>query len=168
MKRWPGDPQRETTSFGGLSRGELMSRVRSTGNKTTEERFVRLLRRAQAKGWRRHLRLPGRPDFAWRKIKLAVFLDGCFWHGHRCRNLTPRTNAAAWNQKIRANQARDRKNNKALKERGWTVIRIWECQLANRPEECMRNINRVLTSAPPGDAYGRRRRPDRAWSVRST
>ena len=78
MSRWPGNAQRERTTFGGLSRGQLMSRVRSTGNQTTEERLARLLRRAGLSGWRRHQSLPGLPDFVWPRFKVAVFADGCF------------------------------------------------------------------------------------------
>ena len=73
MSRWPGNAQREQTTFGELNRGQLMSRVHSTGNQTTEMQLARLLRKARLTGWRRHSPLPGRPDFVWPKMKLAVF-----------------------------------------------------------------------------------------------
>ena len=97
MTRWPGKPREERTSFGGLCRSDLMSRISSYGNLTTEIRMAKLLRRAGLKGWRRHLALPGKPDFAWPAKKVALFVDGCFWHGHTCkRNLKPKTNAQKW------------------------------------------------------------------------
>jgi DNA mismatch endonuclease (patch repair protein) len=145
MSRWPGNAQRERTTFGGLRRGQLMSRVRSTGNQTTEKRLASLLRGAGLTGWRRHQFLPGRPDFVWPKIKVAVFVDGCFWHGHDCgRNVTPRTNAKAWCAKIEGNQARDRRTSRFLRQEGWNVIRIWECQLARTPALCVLRIVKAL------------------------
>lgn len=145
MSRWPGNPQKERTTFGGLRRGLLMSRVRSTGNQTTEKRLVSLLRKAGLAGWRRHRPLPGKPDFVWQAVKVAVFVDGCFWHGHNCgRNVTPKTNSQAWRDKIEGNQARDRKVSRLLRGDGWTVIRVWECQLAKAPRRCIGRITRVL------------------------
>lgn len=144
MSRWPGDAEKERTTFGGLRRGQLMSRVRSTGNLTTEKRLASLLRKAGLTGWRRHQQLPGRPDFVWRKAKVAVFVDGCFWHGHDCRNLTPKTNAKTWKDKIESTRARDRQNSAILKQRGWKVIRIWECRLTKNPEQCVRRIRKEL------------------------
>lgn len=125
----------EQTSFAGLTRSQLMARVRSSGNKTTEERFRRVLREMCIAGWRRNYPLPGRPDFVWPRAKLAVFVDGCFWHGHACgRNLTPRTNVAFWTKKIQGNCGRDRRVNRELRRRGWTVVRVWECALRRAPD----------------------------------
>ena len=140
MSRWPGDARQERTTFGGLVRGELMARVRSKGNETTEKRLVRLLREWRLTGWRRNQSLPGRPDFVFSKEKTLVFVDGCFWHGHNCRNLTSKTNQKAWHDKITRTQARDRRNNRQLRQLGWKVIRIWECRLAKAPDLCMRRI----------------------------
>src|SRR5262245_4474504 len=95
MTRWPGRSKRGKTTFGGLSRSALMSRVRSKGNATTELKLLKLLRLARLQGWRRNFRLLGNPDFVFPRQKLAVFVDGCFWHGHGCgRNLKPKRNAA--------------------------------------------------------------------------
>ena len=146
MSHWPGDSRTERTTFGGLPRGELMSRISAKGNKTTEARLASLLRKAGLTGWRRNLLVLGRPDFVWRKSKLAVFVDGCFWHGHDCgRNLTPKTNARAWSEKIRRNKARDRHSASRLRQLGWRVLRIWECQLARRPGASLARIRRGLT-----------------------
>lgn len=149
MSKWPGDARREQTSFGNLSRGQLMSRVHSRGNLTTEERLASLLRIVKLHGWRRHQPLPGRPDFVWRDARVVVFVDGCFWHGHGCgRNLTPRTNAEAWKEKIERNQRRDRRITRWLHNLGWNVVRIWECQLAKNPDLCLRRIRRRLGAQP--------------------
>lgn len=141
MSRWPGDARRERTTFGGLSRGQLMARVRGVGNQTTEQRLVVLLRSTGLTGWRRHLLLPGKPDFVWPKAKVAVFVDGCFWHGHDCgKNVTPKTNAKAWREKIQRNQARDRRVDRALRRDDWSVLHLWECTLTRTPERCIAKI----------------------------
>lgn len=145
MSRWPGNAQRERTTFGGLRRGQLMARVRSTGNLTTEERLASLLREAHLSGWRRHQSLPGKPDFIWRAAMVAVFVDGCFWHGHDCgKNVTPKTNAKAWQDKITSNRARDRRFSRELRREGWKVIRVWECQLNESPARCVARIKSAI------------------------
>jgi DNA mismatch endonuclease (patch repair protein) len=145
MSKWPGDATKERTRFGRLSRSELMGRVRSNGNATTETRLLRLLKAARLSGWRRHQPLEGRPDFVWRSCRLAVFVDGCFWHGHACgRDLTPRTNASAWRLKFRRNKIRDRRVTLALRRQGWMVVRIPECRLAANPERCLKQIRHRL------------------------
>lgn len=145
MSRWPGNANHERTTFGNLSRGQLMSRVRSKGNKTTEERLASLLRKSALSGWRRHQPLHGRPDFVWPKARVAVFVDGCFWHGHDCgKNVTPKTNEKAWRDKINRNKARDRKATRLLRAEGWIVVRIWECHLARTPDRCLHKIRRTL------------------------
>lgn len=145
MSRWPGNSEIERTTFGGLSRRELMSRVRSAGNSTTEKRLASLLRQAGLTGWRRRQPLIGHPDFVWLNLKLAIFVDGCFWHGHDCgRNVTPKTNAAAWRDKIQRNQSRDRRVTRRLRQQGWSVIRIWECHLSRNPDFCVRRIQIML------------------------
>lgn len=141
MSSWPGDARKEITTFGKLRRGELMSRVRSTGNQTTEKKLAFFLRKTGLTGWRRHQRLPGHPDFVWPKVKVVVFVDGCFWHGHNCgKNVTPKTNVKAWRDKIERNQVRDRRVARYLRQVGWKVIRIWECRLTKEPERCIRRI----------------------------
>lgn len=74
--------------------------------------------------------LPGRPDFVFRGIKLAVFVNGCFWHWHGCRRCRmPKTNRAYWKQKVEHNLARDRKARRNLTALGWHYATIWECSL---------------------------------------
>jgi DNA mismatch endonuclease (patch repair protein) len=110
-------------------RSWLMSRIRGKGNERTEVVLAKLMRKAGIRGWRRHLPIPGRPDFAFRKQKVALFVDGCFWHGcPRCFRL-PKQNRAFWRAKIEGNRRRDRSVNGRLRRLGWKVIRIRECRL---------------------------------------
>ncbi len=145
MSRWPGSSKHTKTTFGGLSRSVLMSRIRSKRNASTELKLLLLLRSARLHGWRRDFLLPGKPDFVFPRGKLAVFVDGCFWHGHECgRNLKPKRNAALWRGKIVGNKNRDRRVTRKLRAAGWTVVRIWECALAKRPLNCLQRIQRAL------------------------
>jgi len=106
-----------------------MSRVRSTGNKSTEAVFVSLLRTARISGWRRHLDLLGRPDFTFRTERLVVFIDGCFWHGcRRCKKI-PHANEKFWSQKMAYNRQRASAVNRGLRSQGWVVYRVWEHEL---------------------------------------
>jgi len=104
-----------------------MASVRSRGNTTTELPLGKLLQAAGLRGYRKHWHVAGKPDFAWPRRKIAVFVDGCFWHGcTRCKYL-PRTNTAFWGNKIKANKKRDRRVAAELRRDGWIVIRIREC-----------------------------------------
>jgi DNA mismatch endonuclease, patch repair protein len=148
----------QQTTFGGLSRSELMSRVRSRNNATTELRMLQMLRQAGLTGWRRHLALPGRPDFSWPRKQIALFVHGCFWHGHDCgRNLQPKSNSAAWQAKIARNQIRDIRSARLLRQSGWSVITIWECRLHKRPDACVRRIARHFSGQQKGMTVQRRR-----------
>lgn len=111
------------------SRSRLMARVKSRGNISTEQAIVFILKANALCGWRRHYHIIGTPDFCWPKAKVALFVDGCFWHGcPRCHKL-PKTNKRFWRQKVKYNQTHDRKVNCQLRKDGWTVIRIWGCQI---------------------------------------
>ena len=128
--------------FSKAKRSDVMSRIRSRGNQRTELALAALLRRHGITGWRRHvpLTLAGpktkdkgqtgngrvRPDFVFRDVRLALFVDGCFWHGCPRHATQPKDNASFWRKKIAANQARDRRVNRELKRAGWRVLRIWE------------------------------------------
>lgn len=110
-------------------RSHNMASIRSKGNATTERAFLQLLRQAGISGWRRHLNLPGKPDFVFRASRLAVFVDGCFWHGcPRCYRL-PEDNRAYWKAKVLSNRRRDRRRTRELRSRSWHVLRIWEHSL---------------------------------------
>lgn len=103
-----------------------MSRVRSRGNKSTELRLLSLLKGARIIGWRRHLPLPGSPDFVFKAAKVAVFVDGCFWHGCPKCYKEPRANASFWREKISYNKRLDRRKSRQLRKLGWSVLRIRE------------------------------------------
>lgn len=82
--------------------------------------------------YRLHARdLPGTPDLVFRRMRVALFVHGCFWHGHDCAHgiVASKSNIDYWNAKIQANRVRDRKKNDELRRLGWRVIEIWECQV---------------------------------------
>lgn len=163
-------------------RSDLMSRIRSSGNKATELRLIQIFRANGITGWRRgcalrigsgvhglasgsgtqnpknrepksktlsssqspdprpqtllHVRSTGRvkPDFVFPKLRVALFVDGCFWHGCPRHATWPKTRAAFWKNKIETNRARDRRVNSALRKRGWVVVRVWQHELKHRDE----------------------------------
>jgi len=112
-------------------RSRIMASVRSRGNTTTEMRLGKLLWAAGIRGYRKHWHILGKPDFAWPKRKLAVFVDGCFWHGCRCKRL-PKSNKKFWRDKIDTNKCRDLRITRMLRRDGWTVIRVKECAVAKQ------------------------------------
>ncbi len=118
-----------TDVFSKKRRSEIMRLVKSKGNRSTEMRLIELFKARRIVGWRRNSALIGHPDFIFPKKRVAVFADGCFWHGHSCRNLTPSQNADYWREKIQRNRIRDRAVSKELKRQGWTVVRLWECEI---------------------------------------
>jgi DNA mismatch endonuclease, patch repair protein len=110
-------------------RSRNMASIRSKGNATTEQVFLHLLRQARIHGWRRHANLPGKPDFVFRAERVAVFIDGCFWHGcPRCYRM-PGDNRPYWKAKLLSNRRRDRRATRKLRSLDWRVIRIWEHSL---------------------------------------
>ena len=175
--------------FTEAKRSQVMSRIRSRGNRDTELALAALLRRERIRGWRRQVqvrsskfevrrksesrkpkatvrkrtpvvhrrrfgirdpasgirRVHVRPDFVFRERRVAIFVDGCFWHACPIHATRPRHNAAFWRQKLAANRTRDRRVNRALRAAGWRVLRIWEHALARRQEARLANrIRRFL------------------------
>ena len=118
-------------TFSKEKRSEIMSRIRGTGNKATELKFIEYLRQYNITGWRRHQKLLGKPDFLFRKQRVAVFIDGCFWHGCPKHLRMPTSNEDYWQQKINNNIKRDKKVVRHLKKDGWEVIRIWQHDLSD-------------------------------------
>ena len=112
-------------------RSLVMGRIRSRRNRSTEMELVLLFRKSGITGWRRHLPLPGRPDFCLPCRKVAVFVDGYFWHGSRRCSLRPASNKEFWRKKLEANRARDRRVSRELVARGYFVIRVKEHELRN-------------------------------------
>ena len=126
------------------TRSRYMAAVKSRGNLSTEARMVCLLRENKLSGWRRHFPLPGTPDFCWPKKKVALFVDGCFWHGCPHCYQTPKSNVRYWKEKVAGNKRRDRRVNSAIRTKGWAVIRIWECQLSKNPDRCVARIKKAV------------------------
>jgi len=133
--------------FDASRRSEIMSRVRSTKNASTELRLVEEFKRLKITGWRRQVKIFGRPDFLFRKLRIVVFVDGCFWHGHDCRNTKPKDHADYWRIKIERNQARDRAATERLQELGYTVVRIWECDFKKANVERLQEKIRPIVEA---------------------
>jgi len=139
-------------------RSDVMSRIRSRGNKDTELALARLLRQNKITGWRRHFEIRGRaallrgpniraaqqrrptkpfrvrPDFVFLKPRVAVFVDGCFWHGCPKHATQPANNRAFWKNKLARNKVRDRFVTRTLRAQGWRVLRIWEHELSRKNE----------------------------------
>jgi DNA mismatch endonuclease (patch repair protein) len=131
-------------------RSAAMSRIRGWGNKRTEADVIVLLRQAGIKGWRRHkaiaivfhsvdsvlasdgtrFKAQVRPDFIFPQQRIALFIDGCFWHGCPKCYRQPKSRQAFWKAKVRRNRERDRFQTRALRKIGWRVCRVWECGLA--------------------------------------
>ena len=124
-------------------RSQVMAAIRSRGNKDTELKLAAILRAAGITGWRRHQAVPGHPDFIFRRERLAVFVDGCFWHGCPKHGRKPGSNRAYWLPKLRRNRERDSAVKRSLCSAGWTVIRLWEHDLAI-PQRCAARIARML------------------------
>ncbi len=118
-----------TDIFSKNTRSHIMKFVNSKGNKTTELRLIKVFKVKGIIGWRRNYHLLGNPDFVFPKKRLVVFADGCFWHGHSCRNTKPKDNAEFWNTKFDRNRKRDKFVSLQLKLKGWDVFRIWECDI---------------------------------------
>src|SRR6266481_5344752 len=114
-----------------------MRAIRSSSNKTTELRLRALLVQNAIKGWKLHpSKTLGNPDLLVPATQVAVFVDGCFWHGcPRCGHI-PKTNEAYWRAKIARNKKRDSRSTRQLRAQGYRVVRIWECQLKKHPNRC--------------------------------
>jgi DNA mismatch endonuclease, patch repair protein len=136
--------------FSKAKRSEVMSRIRSHGNKETELALIRIFRRERISGWRRHRDLIGKPDFVFERQRVAVFVDGCFWHlCSRCGNL-PKSNAEFWKTKLQGNVRRDRVVSHRLRSDGWFVLRIWEHEL-RMPNKAATRVRAALTRGIDGN-----------------
>lgn len=124
-------------------RSWLMSRVR--GSKTRPEKLVEKFLRRNRIHFRRHEReLPGTPDIVIPGSQIAIFVNGCFWHGHKACRLSrlPSTRRKFWAEKIQANQKRDIRVRRALRRKGWKVLTVWGCHVSN-----VTKLNSILSGA---------------------
>ena len=123
--------------FSKRKRSEVMAQIRGRGNKATERKMAALLRAYHIAGWKLHPPdIFGRPDIYFPELRIAIFLDGCFWHACRKCFKMPSQNRPFWKEKIHRNVLRDRRVNRALKVEGIRVFRLWEHDLE-------RNTSRV-------------------------
>ncbi len=120
-------------------RSQIMKSVKSSGNKSTEEKLISYFKEKRIVGWKRHYSVKGHPDFVFLDKRIAIFVDGCFWHGHDCRNTSPSDNAEYWNKKRQKNREHDKEVTELFLGRGWNVIRIWECELQKKNRSILDN-----------------------------
>jgi DNA mismatch endonuclease (patch repair protein) len=127
-------------------RSEIMSRIRSKGNQRTEIAMVKLFRAHKITGWRRHYPIEGKPDFVFLKQRVAIFVDGCFWHGCPKCYRQPKTNRRFWEKKISGNKRRDRTVTRRNRSNGWSVVRVWEHGITRNPRHIMDRILQAMTA----------------------
>ena len=124
-------------------RSEVMSLIRSRGNKATELRLIEIFREHGITGWRRNQPLLGKPDITFRRERVVVFVDGCFWHGCPKCYKRPKSNRKFWDTKISNNRKRGRLVNRELRGAGWRVVRVWQHQL-DSPARVAGRVRRYL------------------------
>ena len=130
-------------------RSKTMSAIRGKNNRSTEVKLKMALIRGRFSGFKLHANeLPGTPDFYFEKDKLALFVDGCYWHGcPKCGHI-PKTRSEFWEAKINRTKQRDRKKRTELKKLGVSVLRIWEHELKDRQLiiKVLSKINKMVYS----------------------
>lgn len=133
--------------FTKAERSRCMSAIKSRGNKDTELKLMSIFREHRITGWRRGQKLPGKPDFVFRKQRVAVFVDGCFWHGCPQHGRMPESNVGYWAVKLTRNKQRDAAVTLQLRRLGWKVVRVWEHDLANTTRIAARIKKMIQTSS---------------------
>jgi DNA mismatch endonuclease, patch repair protein len=141
---------KRTLKFGKFSnvsvaRSSLMRSIRSTATHP-ERRLRSRIAQSAISGWVIHPKLiPGRPDFYFEHKRVAIFVDGCFWHACRKCYRDPKTNPDFWNQKFLTNKRRDRQVNRQLRASGHTVIRFWEHRILSDLDGCIFRLREALS-----------------------
>jgi DNA mismatch endonuclease, patch repair protein len=120
-----------------------MSRIMGK-NTGPEVKLRKLMSTTGIRGYRIHYNLPGKPDIVFTKKKIAIFIDGCFWHKCPVCFQEPETRKSFWMKKINSNVNRDKKVNEQLKEEGWSVMRFWEHDVRKNPDEIVKKISEIL------------------------
>jgi len=121
-----------------------MSRIKGKGNKDTELAMIQILRKHHISGWRRNQALLGRPDLVFPRQKVAIFVDGCFWHGCPEHSNMPKNNRSFWAKKLQSNKDRDGFVNRGLRKLGWKVVRVWEHEL-KQPARVVQKVRKRLS-----------------------
>jgi len=124
-----------------------MSKIRGK-NTGPEIKLRKMLWSEGIRGYRIHYKLPGKPDIVFTKKKIAIFIDGCFWHKCPACFQEPETRKEFWMKKIQSNVDRDKKVNEQLQAEGWTIIRIWEHEIRKEPETILSKIMFLLDRIP--------------------
>ena len=124
-------------------RSRIMSCIKSV-NTSLEISFKKLLSRNKIKGFRKHPKMLGNPDFACTKKKVAIFIDGDFWHGYNWKKLGKIPPKKYWQAKIERNIQRDKKYTKQLKKEGWNVLRLWEHDVKKKPIKCLEKVKQAF------------------------
>jgi len=126
-----------------------MARVK-TKNTAPEVALRSALWTAGIRGWRLHKPLPGRPDLVWQSRRVAVFVDGAFWHGHP--DYYRGQHGAFWDEKIAKNRERDERVNEELAALGYRVVRIWDFEVERQPDACVERVRDALQVAASPDS----------------
>ncbi len=127
-------------TFSKKKRSQIMSKVRSR-NTGIESNFKKLIKGFK---FRYQPKIFGKPDFALRKLKIAIFIDSCFWHKCSKHFRKPTANAYYWTRKINRNVERAKEVNNFLKKQGWKVLRFWEHEIKKSPERCIKKVKTSL------------------------
>lgn len=127
-------------------RSEVMSRIHGDGNKDTELALAKAMRVYGITGWRRNQCVFGKPDFVFRKPRVAVFVDGCFWHGCPKHFKLPASNRDFWARKHAANKRRDFLVSRTLRAQGWRVLRIWEHDLSKNSYTWINRLRKAVAA----------------------
>lgn len=146
------------------ARSANMRAIRGNGNRTTEKRLRALLSQRGLGGWTEtRMRDLGSPDFVFQPDRVLVFVDGCFWHGCPHCGHIPKTNTPYWRAKLERNRARDLRVTSGAEDRGYTVVRLWECELRKTPTTCVEKVATALRGARNSSLQSQARgRPSKA------
>ena len=137
-------------------RSKIMAAVRTSGG-TTEVKMEKLLRIRGIRGYRKQWPIAGKPDFAWPKSRVALFVDGCFWHGCPRCDRPSKSNLDFWRPKLISNRRRDRRVSRKLRKDGWSVLRVWECRISE--ERTLSRIMRAVSRLADGLLESGSKRP---------
>ena len=123
-----------------------MSKIK--GKNTKPEQVVRSFLHSKGLRYRIHYKLSGRPDIVFPSKRIAVFVHGCFWHQHGCKNTTiPKTNTRFWKEKLSTNVNRDKNNIKKLSDQGWNALVIWECEIEDKRSKTLESLYKTIKSS---------------------
>lgn len=136
------------------TRSRMMSKIR--GKNTKPEKVVRSALHQEGYRFRLHRKdLPGKPDIVLPKHRAAIFVNGCFWHGHDCPLFKwPKTRETFWREKITKNMQRDKRNYAELAKLGWKVCVLWECSIRGKSAQSqLTTMQKLFTWLRAGNSY---------------